>query len=72
MGSETFPYRLNPHYPMATAAVLLDRFTRQEISIHEFFELAGKLPDDQLQLLSALLRERGVGKKPTTAEASGS
>ena len=51
-----------------TVKTLLDRLTRKEISIEEFFRLANKLPDRELELLSELLRQRRMrsrrGEKP--------
>jgi hypothetical protein len=41
-----------------TAKTLLDRLTRMEISAEEFFQLANKLPDRELELLFELLRQR--------------
>lgn len=41
-----------------TARFLLERLTRKDITIHEFFVLAEKLPYRELELLSELLRQR--------------
>jgi hypothetical protein len=43
-----------------TARTLLDRLTRKEISIEEFFRLANQLSDRELELLSELLRQRRI------------
>jgi len=47
-----------------TARTLLDRLTRKEISIEEFFRLANQLPDRELELLSELLRQRRIRSQP--------
>ena len=46
-----------------TAKTLLDRLTRMEISTEEFFQLANKLPDRELELLFELLRQRRMGTR---------
>jgi hypothetical protein len=43
----------------------LDSFTRNEISIREFFRQADELPDDQLIILSDLLNKRSINLKLT-------
>jgi hypothetical protein len=46
-----------------TARTLLDRLTRMEIPTEEFFQLANKLPDRELELLFELLRRRRMGTR---------
>jgi hypothetical protein len=46
-----------------TARTLLDCLTRMEISTEEFFRLANKLPDRELELLFELLRRRRMGTR---------
>ena len=46
-----------------TARTLLDRLTRMEIPTKEFFQLANKLPDRELELLFELLRRRRMGTR---------
>lgn len=41
-----------------TAKSLMDRLTRKEISVEEFFRLAHALSDRELELLSELLRQK--------------
>ena len=44
-----------------TAKTLLDHLTRKEISTEEFFQLANKLPDRELESLFELLRAEEDG-----------
>ena len=46
-----------------TARTLLDGLALKEISTEEFFQLANKLPDRELELLFGLLRQRRIGTR---------
>jgi hypothetical protein len=58
---------LDPATMDQTATTLLGQFRSGDLSIHEFFRLAGALSDHQLKLLSDLLRERNPEKTSQTA-----